>query len=88
MANMDSNQIANTLIQSMNSIADNAVKKSGFDKTIEAIIIECKDPTLGKYKVKYQDAIFFAYSTKTGLLFFQEFRCRTVDGDEIHSFWQ
>ena len=63
MANMDSNQIANTLIQSMNSIADNAVKKSGFDKTIEAIIIECKDPTLGKYKVKYQDAIFFAYST-------------------------
>lgn len=63
MANMDSNQIASTLIQSMNSIADNAVKKSGFDKTIEAIIIECKDPTLGKYKVKYQDAIFFAYST-------------------------
>lgn len=32
-----------------------------FNKTIQAIIIECSDETIGEYKCKYQDATLIAY---------------------------
>jgi hypothetical protein len=39
-----------------------SVEKAGYDKTIQAQILSCEDATIGKYRCKYQDAIFYAYS--------------------------
>ena len=50
------------LIDAIEAIAQDSVAKAGYDKTIQCQIIECIDPTIGKYKVKYQDSTFIAYS--------------------------
>lgn len=57
MASYDEN-----LCQAMEIIAENAVKKAGYDKTIQATIVSCEDKTIGCYKVQYQDSIFYAYA--------------------------
>ena len=50
------------LIDAIEAIAQDSVAKAGYDKTIQCQIVECIDPTIGKYKVKYQDSTFLAYS--------------------------
>ena len=50
------------IVDAIETIVQNAVKKAGYDRTIQCIIIECVDQTMGKYKVKYQDSSFMAYS--------------------------
>lgn len=52
----------NQILDAIETIVDNAVNKAGYDRTIQAKIINCDDPTIGKYKVQYQDSIFYAYS--------------------------
>ena len=39
-----------------------AIKKANFDKTIQAQILSCVDATIGKYRCRYQDSVFCAYS--------------------------
>ena len=46
---------------------NNSIKKAGYDKTIQAQIISCEDATIGKYKCRYQDAIFYAYTGNTDI---------------------
>lgn len=50
--------------QSICSAIDEMIQKSlteiSFDKTISAIVVDCVDEKIGKYKVKYQDSIFYA----------------------------
>ena len=60
-----SNNYADNLLQSMSIIAEQAVKKANYDRTIQATIISCVDPTIGKYKVNYQNGNWFAYSSNT-----------------------
>lgn len=51
------------ICQAIEVIADQRIKTATFDKTVEAVILNCEDATLGKYRVKYQDASFIAYSS-------------------------
>ena len=55
----------NNIIDAIEKIVNNAVANAGYDKTIKATIIECVDQTIGKFKVKYQDSTFYAYSTSS-----------------------
>ena len=52
----------NQILDAIETIVDQRVKTAGYDKTIQAKIINCDDPTIGKYKVQYQDSNFYAYS--------------------------
>lgn len=51
-----------SFLAGIESIASNAVQKARFDSTIQAVILSCEDPTIGKYKCRYQDSIIYAYS--------------------------
>lgn len=54
--------ISQNLINAMGIIAEDAVKKAGYDKTIQVQILSCQDQAQGKYRCRFQDAIFYAYS--------------------------
>lgn len=56
------NSIENNLCEAIEYIVNHAVESAGYDRTIQATIIECTDESIGKYKVKYQDSTFYAYS--------------------------
>ena len=56
-------QISDALLGAMQIISDKNISKTEYGTTIQGNIIECKDPSVGKYLVKYQDSILEAYST-------------------------
>lgn len=60
-----SNNYADNLLQSMSIIAEQAVKNAGYDRTVQATIVSCVDPTIGKYKVNYQNGSWYAFSSNT-----------------------
>ena len=53
--------VNNKILDAIELLAKNSVERAGYDKTIQAQIISCQDPSIGKYKCKYQDAMFYAY---------------------------
>ena len=55
----------NQILDAIETIVNNAVDRAGYDRTIQAKIINCEDPTIGKYKVQYQDSIFYVYSNNS-----------------------
>lgn len=57
-----SNNIESNICKAIDIIVKKAVNQASYDKTIQATILSCIDATIGKYKVKYQDSIFYAYS--------------------------
>ena len=57
----------NALLQSMSIIADQSVKKAGYDTTIQATIMKCVDPTIEQYQIKYQGAYWYAYGNGAGV---------------------
>ena len=54
-----------SVLDSQQIMVDAAIKKAGYDKTIQAQIVSCQDATIGKYKCRFQDAIFYAYSNNS-----------------------
>ena len=54
--------IEQNICESIDIIVQKRLNDAGFDKTIKATILSCEDASIGKYKVKYQDSIFFAYA--------------------------
>lgn len=50
------------ILDAIELLANNSVQKAGYDKTIQAQILSCEDQVVGKYRCKYQDAIFYAYT--------------------------
>lgn len=54
--------IEKNICQAIDVIVQKAINQASYDKTIQATIISCVDATIGKYKVKYQDSVFYAYS--------------------------
>lgn len=62
MRTLITNLIEERICEAIEMIVDNAVASAGYDKTIRAQIVECIDQSIGKYKIKYQDNLFFAYS--------------------------
>lgn len=59
----NSNQISEAILEAINIISDKKISKAEFSSTIQGTIVECKDASLGKYLVKYQDSLLEAYST-------------------------
>lgn len=68
---MISTDYENQLINAIQTIVDSAVAHADFDKTIKATIISCIDEAIGKYKVKYQDSTFYAYSNNLNSNYFK-----------------
>ena len=57
--------LTNQLLDAMELIADRKVAAAKYDKTIQATIVSCVDAQTGKYKIKYQGNMFYAYSSDT-----------------------
>ncbi len=51
------------ICEAIEYIVENAVNKAEYDKTIQATIAKVVDQTIGKYSVKYQDSVFYAYAS-------------------------
>ena len=66
----------NQILEAIETIVNHRVNSAGYDKTIQAKIINCADATIGKYKVQYQDSIFYAYSNSSEVSY--------VDGSEVY----
>lgn len=62
-------KLEETILQAIDIIVDRAISGAGYDKTIQAVIVECVDQTIGKYRVKYQDGMFYAYSENTDVTY-------------------
>lgn len=54
--------IEHQICEAIETITDSRISRAGFDRTIQATIVACVDEVTGKYKVKYQDNTFYAYS--------------------------
>ena len=50
------------ICEAIEYIVENAIRNADYDKTIQATIVKAEDQTIGKYSVKYQDSIFYAYA--------------------------
>ena len=59
----------NKLIETIQYMVDHAVAAAPYDKTIKCTILSCDDESIAKYKVRYQDAIFFAYGSSPDVHF-------------------
>ena len=57
--------INNSILESQEIIATSIVQRAGFNSTVQATILSCEDESIGKYRCRYQDAIFYAFSEKT-----------------------
>ena len=57
------------ILDAIQMLASNSVKKAGYDKTIQAQIVSCEDATIGKYRCRYQDSTFYAYTNNSDLSF-------------------
>ena len=50
------------ICQAVDVIAQEKIDSANFDRTIEARILSCEDSLTGKYRIKYQNSTFIAYS--------------------------
>ena len=57
------------ICEAMEYIAEKAVARANYDKTIQATIIKCEDEITGQYKIKYQDSSFYAYAASTDITY-------------------
>lgn len=55
--------IENQICQAVDIIVQRAMSQAEFDRTIQGTVLSCIDATIGKYKIKYQDSTFYAYSS-------------------------
>lgn len=69
MTTMNSQSIENQICDAVQILAERAIDQANYDKTISALIVECVDTLKGKYKVKYQDAFYYATSDNTELTY-------------------
>ena len=62
---------SNQILDAIELLIKDSVKKAAYDRTIQAQIISCEDQTIGKYKCRYQDAIIYAYSGSADISYSQ-----------------
>ena len=55
--------LSNQILDAFEILAQAEVNSAQFDKTVTGIVISCEDEATGRYKIQYQDAIFYAYSS-------------------------
>ena len=58
-----SSSLSNKILDAFEILAQAEVNAAQFDKTITGIIVACEDEATGRYRVQYQNAIFYAYSS-------------------------
>ena len=63
------NAIEQSICQAVDVIVQKAIEQASYDKTIQATVISCVDATIGKYKVRYQDSTFYAYSGSSDITY-------------------
>ena len=51
------------VIRAIDIMVSDAVDRAGYNRTIQAQVESCIDASTGKYRCRYQDAVFDAYST-------------------------
>jgi hypothetical protein len=66
------NTIENNICQAIDIIVQKAISEAEYDKTIQATIVSCVDATIGKYKMKYQDSTFYAYSGSSEITYTED----------------
>ena len=66
---MNSTDYENRILDAIETITTNAINKAGYDKTIQATIIDSVDNLMGKYAVKYQDSEFEVYASNTDIFY-------------------
>lgn len=59
------NNYEDNILEAIETIVDNSIAKSNYDRTVQATIIKMVDKSLGQYNVKYQDSYFDAFSIDT-----------------------
>ena len=57
------------ICEAIGTIVEQAVSSAGYDRTIQAVVSSCSDATIGKYKIKYQDSLFYAYATNPDITY-------------------
>ena len=60
---MSNTNIENAICDAVDILVSKAVEQAGYDRTIQAMVLDCVDASIGKYKIKYQDVVTYAYST-------------------------
>ena len=68
---MANNNLQDVILKAIDIIATKKVKQAGYDKTVLATVISCEDEKKGKYKVKYQDSYWIAYSNNINISYSQ-----------------
>lgn len=61
--------IEQSICDAIEIIVERSISQASFDRTIQATIVECIDQTIGKYKAKYQDSTFYAYSESSDVTY-------------------
>ena len=51
------------ILDAIELLTKNSIQQAKYDKTIQAQVLSCEDEALGKYRCKFQDAIFYAYGS-------------------------
>ena len=59
--------VAETILDAVDILMDKKVSELQFNKTVRAKIAEVLDPSIGKYKVQYQNGYFTAYASDSNL---------------------
>ena len=63
----NSNEISNAILQAIEIISDKKISTTPFASTIKGTILQCKDASVGKYLIKYQDSTLEAYATSSSV---------------------
>ena len=66
---MSDTWIQKAICESIDVIVNKRIAQTGFDTTIKAIIKQCSDPSIGEYKVKYQDSDLIVYASTPQVTF-------------------
>ena len=61
------NSIESNICDAIELLIDHAISQASFDRTIQATVIRCVDPSIGKYLIRYQDSTFYAYSNNIAI---------------------
>ena len=61
------NRYEDNMCQAISTIANHAVENAKYDRTIIGSIQKCEDEGAGKYKIKYQDSFFYAFTLETDI---------------------
>lgn len=63
----NSNEISSAILQAIEIISDKKISTTPFASTIKGTILQCKDASVGKYLIKYQDSTLEAYATSSSV---------------------